>query len=60
MKTHYYILPDGKRVENMKEGCTTLGISSEKFRAKVRTSEILSIYTNEAKATKDGNINTNK
>ena len=52
-----YILPDKKRVKNMKEGCEYLGITSEKFRAKVRGQEIIKI-NNEAKATYENNDKT--
>ena len=51
IKTHYYLLPDGTKVDNMKDGCEYLNISSEKFRAKVRGLEIKRININEAKAT---------
>ena len=34
---HYYILPNGKRVANMKMACEELGISSHAFRRKIKS-----------------------
>lgn len=36
MNNHYYILPDGSCVDNMKDGKRRLGIGSDAFRSLVR------------------------
>ncbi|NPA35490.1 MAG: hypothetical protein GXO47_01430 [Chlorobi bacterium] len=40
MGTHYYILPDGRRAENMKEGCEMMQIGRRGFRALVKKGTI--------------------
>jgi len=55
MNNHYYLLPNGTKVDNMKDGCNALSISSEKFRAKVRGGEIVRV-DNRAKASNDDKV----
>ena len=45
MKTHIYIIPDGRRANNMKEGCEMMGIQSESFRKLVRRGDIKKLNT---------------
>lgn len=43
---HYYILPNGEKVENMKEARTILGIGTHKFRLLVKTGIVIKVEGN--------------
>jgi len=47
MKRHYYILPDGTIVYNMKEGKLRMGIGSDAFRSLVRKEIIKKVVYNQ-------------
>ena len=48
MNTHYYILPDGSRAENMKEACKSLGVGSRFFKTLIKRGLVKKILTSEA------------
>ena len=43
---HIYVLPDGKRANNMKEARTILGIGTHKFRRFVRIGSVIKVEGN--------------
>lgn len=49
-KPHYYILPNGTKVSNMKEGHTKLGIGSSAFRNLVRKGIVNKIEVKQSNA----------
>ena len=59
MNNHYYILPDGSFVDNMKDGKRQLGIGGDAFRSLVRK-EIIKKVTYNQKLKSDGSGTTNK
>ena len=59
MKTHYYILPDGSRADNMKDGCESMDINRRSFQNLVKK-EIIKKIINNSILQEDENINTSK
>ena len=47
MNKHYYILPDGCIVHNMREGKQKLGIGSDAFRSLVRKGIVTKVIYNQ-------------
>jgi hypothetical protein len=52
--THYYILPDGRIAENMKEACEMMGINRRSFQNLVKK-ETITKHTNLSKLQEDEN-----
>jgi len=44
---HYYILPDGCKVESMKEAKQILGITGHQFRGMLKGGEVIKIIVNQ-------------
>lgn len=59
MNNHYYILPDGFSVDNMKDGKRRLGIGSDAFRSLVRKGIIKKVIHNQ-KLQSDGSGTSNE
>lgn len=59
MNNHYYILPDGSSVDNMKDGKRRLGIGSDAFRSLVRKGIIKKVIHNQ-KLQSDGSGTSNE
>jgi len=55
MNKHYYILPDGSRADNMKEGCEAMGINRRSFQNLVKKQVIKKVLTTELKEDEDEN-----
>ncbi len=58
-QTHFYILPDGKTVNNQKEACELLGIGKNAFRNKVKSGVIKKV-TDKPNGYDNENINNRK
>lgn len=59
MNNHYYILPDGSSVDNMKDGKRRLGMGSDAFRSLVRKGIIKKVIHSQ-KLQSDGFGTSNK
>ncbi|MBK3518910.1 hypothetical protein [Carboxylicivirga marina] len=46
VQKHYYLLPDGTKVDNMKDGCAHLGKASNTFKDLVKRGTIKKITVN--------------
>jgi len=55
-QTHYYILPNGQRVNNRKEACLLMGISSRSFNVLVKKGTIQKFLIHESKLQRDENL----
>jgi len=52
---HYYILPDGRKAENMKEAKFILGITGHQFRGMIKGGEIIKVLINQRAHNHDKN-----
>ena len=52
-----YVLPDGRRAENMKQGCEMMNIQSESFRRLVKRGVIRKEFINMSKSEEHGKDN---
>ena len=53
MNTHYYILPDGNRADNMKDGCEAMGINRRSFQNLVKKQIVKKVLLTNTKLKED-------
>lgn len=56
-KIHYYLLPDKRTAQNMKQACEMMNLGPQGFRALVRKGVVKKVTTSETEGYEDRNIN---